>query len=837
MSKAKIQKMINNAPPSWLEMFKRYKLGRKPTVDRLINTVLEHTPTMASSGERGAAKYKVPAKVRKEAMKGLELSWRHNYTSASGIGLVRAMQLVVKPKIWERSVHRMKAYFTRHEVDKQGEHFGDDRKPSRGYMAWLVWGGDSGFAWSKKMVGSKQNPRVSKHSLTNPSWKSKRPTTNYAKLKPNQKVIMYHATSLTDAMEMVYGFDTNKMVRSKYHSRGYSYRGMYVSPRPLGSFGYVIFKLALRTNNLHGTDWSANITRPSDPQYDKKESRYRKKWSKEMYPDSFRPDLSRTLLQKTEPQALYRGIVSPDMILGIKVSNEDWMSREEFIRAYDADDINDGFDVSSPNYTIDEYLDFIGGGRDERERIIATVHRKMRYDRDPDRRNDNVERMLNSLGFGVSAQKAFLRKFKRKYGTEPKKNPRRRRNSAYEQRAINAGADPSTLEIIGEGGEGVVFTDRTGKVFKVGKKDLYNEAVALSVLAQYDYAPQFYGYDNNNNVIVRDYAKGRVGRWGDDLWDHYQTIGKILTENDLTRPEYKEESFVILPDGRVHMYDVGFVHLLGKRLVDDLKRKDPSRITDSMEAFDYESDVIAAVNDGYLTKKQGREMLSRLANEHWRNAGLDILSNPRRRRNRDTSNIRMPSSWDLPFREGSVVQTIMFSTKHFDGRQARAWLHKHGFKAPKMDKTANYMRYRQFDPKMFNKDSFRTLEFKKGLLAVVGIPKQKFVKNPKRRRNRWEKDSLGHRGAACKRWEREGTAGCPKGSSRDALVRYRATPRGQAAQERLFERIRRSTKGYLEKPVVTQSGTVTTYYYIVGTRNGKDYLKRVTKEVAESVRK
>jgi len=197
----------------------------------------------------------------------------------------------------------------------------------------------------------------------------------------------------------------------------------------------------------------------------------------------------------------------------------------------------------------------------------------------------------------------------------------------------------------------------------------------------------------------------------------------------------------------------------------------------------------------------------------------------------------MPSSWDLPFREGSVVQTIMFSTKHFDGRQARAWLHKHGFKAPKMDKTANYMRYRQFDPKMFNKDSFRTLEFKKGLLAVVGIPKQKFVKNPKRRRNRWEKDSLGHRGAACKRWEREGTAGCPKGSSRDALVRYRATPRGQAAQERLFERIRRSTKGYLEKPVVTQSGTVTTYYYIVGTRNGKDYLKRVTKEVAESVRK
>jgi hypothetical protein len=825
MSKAKIQRMIDTAPPSWLEMFKRYKLGRKPTVDRLINTVLEHTPTMRSSGERGKAEYKVPIKVKKEALKGLEMSWKHNYTSASGIGLVRAMQLVVKPKIWERSVDRMKAYFTRHQSDKQGEHFGDNRKPSRGYLAWLVWGGDSGFAWSKRMVGSKQNPRVSKRSLTNPknsfalehsktikklgltilkkkaltqkeshivqavqdtivndlpkeckqcakrekryakqrktqpltgrcslatqavwkllgglnkgnpkyvplvirsgemgknsdthwfiirlsdgniidptsaqfgrkripyekgewnvgllsqhlrehsgtsqlmkeqgiwtppkctrkllekismkrnpskrpltnpSWKKKRPTTNLTRLKPNQKVILYHGTTLTDAKEMINGFDTNKMVRSHYHSRGYSYRGMYVAPEPLNSFGYVMFKLALRTNNLHGTDFSANITRPSDPQYDKESAAHRKKWSKEMYPDSFRPDLSRTLLQRTEPQALYRGIVSPDMILGVKVRGGDWMTREEFIRAYDADDINDGFDVSSPNYTIDEYLDFIGGGRDERERIIATVHRKMRYDRDPDRRSDNVEKLLNQFDFGFAAQRAFLSKFKRKYGTGVEKNPRRRRN-------------------------------------------------------------------------------------------------------------------------------------------------------------------------------------------------------------RDTSNIRMPSSWDMPFREGSVVQTIMFSTKHFDGNSARAWLRKHGFKVPKMDRTANYIRYRQFDPKMFNKDSFRTLEFKKGVKAVVGIPKKKFVKNPPLRRNRWEKDSLGHRGAACKRWEKEGSESCSKGSSRSALVRYRATPRGQAAQSRLITRIERSTKGYLRKEVTTASGTPTFYYYIVGINNkGAKYLKRVTQQVAEDVRK
>lgn len=468
----------------------------------------------------------------------------------------------------------------------------------------------------------------------NPSWKQKKPTTDFSRLKRNQKVIMYHATSMTDAIKMINGFDTNRLVRSKYHPQGYSFRGLYVAPVPIRSFGYVVFKLALRTNNLHGTSWSANIGRPSDPTYDAKEAAYNQKRSEQMYPDSFRPYLSYTLLRPTEPQALYRGIVSPDMILGVEVGgNGVWLTREEFMQEYDVEEFFEGFDPNSPNYTVDEYLDYIGGGKRERQRVIDTIHRMMRYDRDPERRNDNVDRLMNQLDFGVSAQRSFLRKFKQKYGDGSQRNPRRRRNSAYDQRAINAGADPSTLKIIGEGGEGVVFTDRTGKVFKVGKKDLYNEAVALSVLAQYDYAPRFYGYDNKNNVIVRDYVEGKIGRWGDDLWDHYQTIGKILNENDLTRPEYKEESFVFLPDGRVHMYDVGFVHLLGKRLVDDLKRKDPSLITDSMEAFDYESDVIAAVNDGYLTKEQGRKMLSRLANEHWRNAGLDILSNPRRRRN------------------------------------------------------------------------------------------------------------------------------------------------------------------------------------------------------------
>lgn len=159
--KAEIQQMINTAPPAWKQMFKRYKLGNKPTVDKLIETVLEYTPSMRKYGDRGDAAHTPPKKVRDEAMKGVVLSHRHNYTSASGIGLVRAMQLVVKPKIWDRSVQRMSSYFERHIRDQESANFGNDKNPSRGYMAWLNWGGDSGKDWADNIVN--------RHSVSNPA--------------------------------------------------------------------------------------------------------------------------------------------------------------------------------------------------------------------------------------------------------------------------------------------------------------------------------------------------------------------------------------------------------------------------------------------------------------------------------------------------------------------------------------------------------------------------------------------------------------------------------------------------------------------------------------------
>ncbi len=45
----------------------------------------------------------------------------------------------------------MTSYFARHSVDKEADGFGDDEKPSAGYIVWLLWGGDPGRDWAERV--------------------------------------------------------------------------------------------------------------------------------------------------------------------------------------------------------------------------------------------------------------------------------------------------------------------------------------------------------------------------------------------------------------------------------------------------------------------------------------------------------------------------------------------------------------------------------------------------------------------------------------------------------------------------------------------------------------
>lgn len=82
-----------------------------------------------------------PAGVRDEAQKGLD--WRSEYgRGGTEVGVARGRDLSNGVNISPDTARRMKAYFDRHEIDKQGEGWspGQDGFPSNGRIAWALVG-------------------------------------------------------------------------------------------------------------------------------------------------------------------------------------------------------------------------------------------------------------------------------------------------------------------------------------------------------------------------------------------------------------------------------------------------------------------------------------------------------------------------------------------------------------------------------------------------------------------------------------------------------------------------------------------------------------------------
>ena len=97
--------------------------------------------------------YIPPDPVARNARKGLELRKKFN-RGGTEIGIARAHQLSNQEHVDPSIIKRMASYFARHEVDKQAKNFGNEDNPSKGYIAWLLWGGDEGKQWSEKMKAS-----------------------------------------------------------------------------------------------------------------------------------------------------------------------------------------------------------------------------------------------------------------------------------------------------------------------------------------------------------------------------------------------------------------------------------------------------------------------------------------------------------------------------------------------------------------------------------------------------------------------------------------------------------------------------------------------------------
>ena len=91
-----------------------------------------------------------PISVAHNARKGLEFREKFK-RGGTEVGIARAHQLSNREHIDEATIKKMYSYFARHQVDRRGKNFGNDEKPSNGYIAWLLWGGDSGKEWSTEM--------------------------------------------------------------------------------------------------------------------------------------------------------------------------------------------------------------------------------------------------------------------------------------------------------------------------------------------------------------------------------------------------------------------------------------------------------------------------------------------------------------------------------------------------------------------------------------------------------------------------------------------------------------------------------------------------------------
>lgn len=95
------------------------------------------------------------------ARRGLELRRKFG-RGGTAVGVARARDLANRKELSPETVARMYSFFSRHEVDKKGKDWNNSERPSNGKIAWLLWGGDSGYAWSRSKWNAIQRIRAQK---------------------------------------------------------------------------------------------------------------------------------------------------------------------------------------------------------------------------------------------------------------------------------------------------------------------------------------------------------------------------------------------------------------------------------------------------------------------------------------------------------------------------------------------------------------------------------------------------------------------------------------------------------------------------------------------------
>jgi len=111
----------------------------------------EATELLKTAGKYDHIDFSIPGGVQKAAIRGLELRKKFG-RGGTHVGMGTARKLSKGGNISPQKVKHISKYFARHAGDNLHKTGRDGDPPSNGYIAWLLWGGDAGWRWSKKLV-------------------------------------------------------------------------------------------------------------------------------------------------------------------------------------------------------------------------------------------------------------------------------------------------------------------------------------------------------------------------------------------------------------------------------------------------------------------------------------------------------------------------------------------------------------------------------------------------------------------------------------------------------------------------------------------------------------
>lgn len=103
------------------------------------------------AGKYSHIDFSIPESVQRAAQTGLNLRKKFK-RGGTHVGMGTARRLSKGGSISPQKVRHISKYFARHAGDNLHKKGRDGDPPSNGYIAWMLWGGDAGWRWSKKIV-------------------------------------------------------------------------------------------------------------------------------------------------------------------------------------------------------------------------------------------------------------------------------------------------------------------------------------------------------------------------------------------------------------------------------------------------------------------------------------------------------------------------------------------------------------------------------------------------------------------------------------------------------------------------------------------------------------